>query len=71
MVVLLGCRPTIREVCRGGGAALHGPKKRDARRLLEAALKWAGITLLLVSCALSVYLGAALSARGMEWILAP
>ena len=50
---------------------MYEPKKRDARRLLEAALKLAGITLLLVSCALLVYLGAALAARGMEWILAP
>jgi len=50
---------------------LYEPRKRDARRLLEAALKWAGVTLLLLSCALLVYLGAALFARGMQWILAP
>jgi hypothetical protein len=50
---------------------LYEPRKRDARRRLEAALKWAGISLLLVSCALLVYLGAALFARGMEWILVP
>lgn len=44
---------------------------QDAGRLLEAVLKWAGITLLLVSCVLSVYLGAVLFARGMDWILVP
>ena len=50
---------------------MYEPRKWDARRLLEAALKWAGITLLLVSSALLVYLGAALFARGLEWILVP
>ena len=38
-------------------------KSRTARRLLEAVLKWVGVTLLLVSCALLVYLAAVLFAR--------
>jgi len=38
-------------------------------RLLEAVLKWEGVTLLMVSCALLVYLSAALFARGMTWMV--
>lgn len=41
------------------------------RVLAEAALKWAGITLLLVSCALIVYLGAVLLARLSVWVFFP
>ncbi len=44
---------------------------RAMRRLLEAMLKWAWVTLLLVSCALLVYLGAVLLARGAGWLLFP
>jgi hypothetical protein len=50
---------------------LRETRDRAARRLLEAALKGAGIALLLVSCALLVYMGAVLLARGAEWILVP
>jgi hypothetical protein len=42
------------------GATLHEARKRATMRLLEAALKWVGITLLLVACAMLVYLGAVL-----------
>ena len=38
-------------------------RNRTTRRLLEAVLKWVGVTLLLVSCALLVYLAAVLFAR--------
>ncbi len=40
-------------------------------RLLEAVLKWAGITALLVSLALMVYLGAILIARLSVWAFYP
>lgn len=40
-------------------------------RLVEALLKGAGMALLLVACAMFVYLGAVLFARGMDWILVP
>ena len=43
--------------------------KRATSRLLEVLLKWAGIALLLVACALLVYLGGVLLARGAGWIL--
>ena len=46
-------------------------RKRATMRLLEAVLKWAGIALLLVACALLVYLGAVLLARGAGSILVP
>jgi hypothetical protein len=36
---------------------------RVVTRLLEAALKWAGLTALMISCALLVYLGAVLLTR--------
>ena len=45
--------------------------KRATSRLLEAVLKWAGIALLLVACALLVYLGAVLFARAAGSILVP
>jgi hypothetical protein len=48
---------------------LYETRKRATRLLLEAVLKWAGITLLLVACAMLVYLGAVLAARGADWIL--
>ncbi len=38
-------------------------RNRTTRRLLEAVLKWVGVTLLLVSSALLVYLAAVLLAR--------
>jgi hypothetical protein len=50
---------------------LYETIRRATRRLLEAMLKWAGVTLLLVSCALLVYLGAVLLARGAGWLLFP
>ena len=37
--------------------------RRATTRLLEAMLKWVGVTLILVSCALLVYLGAVLLTR--------
>jgi hypothetical protein len=43
---------------------LHETRKRATKRLLEAVLKGARIALLLVACALLVYLGAVLLARG-------
>jgi hypothetical protein len=53
------------------GATLHETRKRTTRRLLEAVLKGLGIALLLVACAMLVYLGAVLLARGADWILVP
>jgi hypothetical protein len=50
---------------------LYETRKRASMRLLEAGLKWVGITLLLVSCAMLVYLGAVLLTRGAGWILVP
>lgn len=44
---------------------------RAVVRLLEAALKWAGLAALVVSCALLVYLGAVLIARLSTWVLFP
>ena len=46
-------------------------RKRATRRLLEAVLKGLGIALLLVACAMFVYLGAVLLARGAGSILVP
>jgi hypothetical protein len=63
MVKRLGNSPTIPNVLREGGAALHETRKKAAMRLLEAMLKWVGVTLVLVSCAMLVYLGAVLLAR--------
>ena len=53
------------------GATLHETRSRAARRLLEAVLKVLGVALLLVACAMFVYLGAVLFARGADWILIP
>ena len=53
------------------GATLHETRKRATRRLLEAVLKGLGIAMLLVACAMLVYLGAVLFARGADWILIP
>jgi hypothetical protein len=50
---------------------LYETMSRVTRRLLEAMLKWVGITLLLASCGLLVYLGAVLFARGAGWMLFP
>jgi hypothetical protein len=44
---------------------------RVVTRLLEAVLKGAGIALLLVACALLVYLGTILLVRGAGSILVP
>ncbi len=55
----------------GAGATLHETRKWATRLLLEAVLKWAGIALLLVACAMLVYLGAVLFVRGADWILVP
>ena len=53
------------------GATLDETTERTTRRLLEVLLKGAGIALLLVACALLVYLGAVLLAREADWILVP
>ena len=53
------------------GATLDETTKRATSRLLEVLLKWAGIALLLVACALLVYLGAVLFARAAGSILVP
>ena len=45
------------------GATLDETRKRATMRLLEVVLKGVGIALLLVACALLVYLGAVLLAR--------
>ena len=50
---------------------MHETRKRATRRLLEVVLKGLGIALLLVACAMFVYLGAVLFARGADWILIP
>lgn len=54
---------------------MHETIRRAARRLQEALLlpllKWAGAALLVVSCALMVYLGAVLLARLMLWVFYP
>jgi hypothetical protein len=44
-------------------ATLYEAIRRATTRLLEAMLKWVGVTLILVSCALLVYLGAVLLTR--------
>jgi hypothetical protein len=48
---------------------LDETRNRSKRRVLEAVLKGAGIALLLVACALLVYLVAVLFAWGAGWIL--
>jgi len=53
------------------GATLYKTRNRVTMRLLEAALKWVGTTLLLISCAMLVYLGAVLLTQGAGWILVP
>ncbi len=53
------------------GATLHETRKRTTWRLLVAALKVLGVALLLVACAMLVYLGAVLFVRGADWILVP
>jgi hypothetical protein len=50
---------------------LYKTRNRVTMRLLEAALKWVGTTLLLISCAMLVYLGAVLLTQGAGWILVP
>ncbi len=45
--------------------------RRSTMRLLEAALKWLGVTALLVSCVLLVYLEAVLLARLSAWAFFP
>ena len=71
MVGLLPCCPTIPNVRREAGATLYKTRNRATRRLLEAALKWVGITLLLLSCAMLVYLGVVLLTQGAGWLLVP
>ena len=71
MVGLLPCCPTIPNVHKEAGATLYETRNRATRRLLETVLKWAGITLLFISCAMLVYLGAVLLVRGADWILVP
>jgi hypothetical protein len=48
---------------------LHETRNRAPRRLLETVLKGIGIALLLIACAMLVYLGAVLLARAADWIL--
>jgi len=50
------------------GATLYKTRNRATMRLLEA-LKWVGVTLLLISCAMLVYLGVVLLTQGAGWIL--
>ena len=71
MVGQTPCRPTTPNVLREVGATLHDARYRAARRLLEAVLKWVGITLLVVSCAVLVYLGAVGLARLSAWAFFP
>jgi hypothetical protein len=71
MVGLQPCSPTIPNIWRGAGATLDETRKRTTMRLLEVLLKGAGIALLLVACALLVYLGAVLLARVAGSILVP
>ena len=71
MVGLLPSRPAVTNVLRESGAALHETRKKATMRLLVAMLKWAGATLLLVSCAMLVYLGAVLLARLSAGTLSP
>jgi len=47
---------------------LYKTRNRATMRLLEA-LKWVGVTLLLISCAMLVYLGVVLLTQGAGWIL--
>ena len=71
MVGLQPCSPTIPNIRREAGATLDETRKRTTMRLLEVLLKGAGIALLLVACALLVYLGAVLLARVAGSILVP
>ncbi len=50
---------------------MHETRNRATMRLLEAALKWVGRTLLLISFAMLVYLGAVLLTQRAGWILVP
>ena len=45
---------------------MHETRNRATRRLPEAVLKGLGIALLLVACAMFVYLGAVLFVRGAD-----
>ena len=53
------------------GATLYETIRRATMRLLEGALRWVGITSLLVSFVLMVYLGAVLLARLSSWAFYP
>ena len=48
---------------RHRGAALYERIRWLRRRLLPSMLKWTGLALALVSCALMVYLGAVIAAQ--------
>ena len=50
---------------------MYKTRNRATMRLLEAALKWAGIALLLISFAMLVYLGTTLLTHRAGWILVP
>lgn len=50
---------------------MYKTRNRATMRLLEAGLKWSGITLLSISFALLVYLGAVLLTQRAGWILVP
>ena len=50
---------------------MYKTRNRATMRLLEAALKWVGTTLLLISCAMLVYLGAVLLTQGAGSMLVP
>ncbi|CAA9222439.1 MAG: hypothetical protein AVDCRST_MAG93-504, partial [uncultured Chloroflexia bacterium] len=60
-----------RSVREEAGATVYEKMPRNVTRLLEAALKWAGLTALMISCALLVYLGGVLLARLSAWVLFP
>ena len=69
-----GCCPApghTRNVREEAGATVYEKMPRNVMRLLEAALKWAGLTALMISCALLVYLGGVLLARLSAWVLFP
>jgi len=71
MVGLLPCARPYPKRPRGGrrDRVREDAAERDAPA--GAALKWAGLTALMISCALLVYLGGVLLARLSAWVLFP
>ena len=68
---LVPCRPAVPHVRGEVSSTVYEKILRAVMRLLEAALKSAGLTALVISCALLVYLGAVLLARLSAWVLFP